>query len=77
MFDENEDAVGFLTRANSSVYLYFSITRQWIGYFVRAKGNFNLFSLDGSWTGQYLCYDSEGGFNLFNSESDWTKLYAK
>lgn len=77
MFDEEANLIGFLAYASSDIYLLYDIQNKWIGYFVRSNSNFNLFSLDAEWTGQYLCSDSKNGFNLFNPNGEWTGSYVK
>ena len=77
LFDKDANAIGILAKANDNVFLYYNNKGEWIGYFVKAKNNFNLFTLDGEWTGKYLCPDSESGFNLFNEDGEWTTEYVK
>jgi hypothetical protein len=77
LFDESANLIGLLAFANSEIYLYYNTQGKWIGYFVRAKSNYNLFSLDGEWTGKYLCSDSKSGYNLFDENGEWTDNYVK
>jgi hypothetical protein len=51
IFNKNLAFIGIAVRANSDVLLLFNSKVEWIGYFVRAEKNFNLFDLDGKWTG--------------------------
>ncbi|MDD3892652.1 MAG: hypothetical protein PHE03_10175, partial [Bacteroidales bacterium] len=77
LFNESADPIGILVYANSDIYLYYDLQGEWIGYFVSAKTNFNLFSLEGDWTGKYLCSDSKNGYNLFDEDGEWTDNYVK
>ena len=54
------------------IYLFYDMDGEWVGYFVRAKTNYNLFNLDGDWKGKYLCSDSESGYSLFEEGGEWT-----
>ena len=77
LFNENGNLIGLLSKANNDFYLLFNTDGEWLGYFVRAGANFNLFSLNGEWTGQYLCSDSGNGYNLFDESGEWTTNYVK
>ena len=77
LFDQDANIIAILAKANNNVYLYYDNSGEWIGYFIRAKNNFNLFTLDADWTGKYLCSDSENGFNLFGEDGEWTTTYVK
>lgn len=72
MFNSNSDLIGFIVQASDVVSLYFTNAGTWQGYFVGG----NYFSLDGSWTGSYLCSNSRGGCNFFNKEDEWTGEYC-
>lgn len=76
LFNESADPIGILVSANSDIYLHYDFPDDWIGYFVRAESNFNLFSLEADWTGEYLCSDSKSGYNLFNEDGEWTGNYV-
>jgi hypothetical protein len=77
LFDQNADAIGLLVRASKNLYLHYTIKKEWIGYFARAGSNFNYFTVDGKWTGQFLCSDSEQGYNLFDENAKWTENFVK
>ena len=78
LFDKDDKLIGFVSVANQQVMLCFNAAGEWNGYFVRsAIGTFNEFSLDGKWTGRFLCPDSSEGYNLFSSEGDWTGEHIK
>lgn len=48
LFNESLGPIGSLVSANSNIYLHYVLQGEWIGYFVRAESNFNLFSLEGN-----------------------------
>jgi hypothetical protein len=77
LFSQDGEVIGFLVQANFDIYIYYQTNGEWIGYFVRAESNYNLFNLEGEWTGQYLCSDSENGFNLFTEDGEWSTNYVK
>ncbi|MCX6316898.1 MAG: hypothetical protein NTW29_06390 [Bacteroidetes bacterium] len=77
MYNYDADLIGLLIQVNEQVMLYFSKAGDWIGYFIKAKDNYNLFDLEGEWTGRYLCSDSNNGYNLFNENGDWSTNYVK
>src|ERR1039458_7019017 len=51
IFDKKLAFVGIVVRASPDVWLLFNSNVKWVGYFVRAEKNFNLFDLEGTWTG--------------------------
>jgi hypothetical protein len=77
MYNYDADLIGLLVKVNDAVMLYFNKGGEWIGYFIKAKDNYNLFDLEGEWTGRYLCSDSQAGYNLFNENGDWSTNYVK
>ncbi len=77
LFNEASEAIGVLIYANSDVYLYYDMNNEWIGYFIRANTNYNLFSLNSEWTNKYLCSDLQNGYNLFESNGEWTGNHVK
>ena len=70
IFNKDLSLVGIAVRANPDILLLFNNKVEWIGYFVRAENNFNLFDLDGKWTG-FLSGNSNGAYNYFTIHGEW------
>lgn len=78
LFDKDDKLIGFISVACQQVLLSFNASGEWAGYFARsAYGTFNEFSIDGKWTGRFLCPDSNEGYNLFSNDGEWTGEHIK
>lgn len=78
LFDNNDNLIGFISSASQNILLCFDLEGNWTCYFIKTpKGTYNEFSLQGHWTGEFLCYDSNGGYNLFNKDGEWTGKHIK
>ena len=78
LFDKDDKMIGFISVACQQLLLSFNAGGEWTGYFVRSSyGTFNEFTIDGAWTGKYLCPDSNEGYNLFSNDGEWTGQHIK
>ncbi len=76
MFDKNANMTAVIMPASPNVWLLFDDKNNWKGYFVFTGGNWNRYTIDGLWTGEYLCPDNNGGYNYFTENGDWTGEYV-
>lgn len=78
LFNKNDELAGFLTQPSANVLLCFDVKGEWTCYYVRsAEGTYNLFDREGTWTGNYICYDNNAGYNQFDKEGNWTGMHIK
>lgn len=77
-YNAKNELSGYLTRATQEVLVSFDKSALFDGYYVKAgDGLYNHFTIEGKWTGYYLCYDANGGFNRFNKDGKWTGEHVK
>jgi hypothetical protein len=76
MFDKNANLTGIIMPASANVWLLFDDKNNWRGYFVRTGSNWNRYTIDGTWTGEYLCPNDNRGYNYFTEEGSWTGEYV-
>lgn len=78
IYNEKNNLIGYITRPTRNVLICFDVTGVWTCYYVlTAQGTYNHFDMDGNWTGDYICSDSNAGFNVFNKEGEWTGKHIK
>ncbi len=78
LFNKSDDLVGYLTEASANILLCFDLKGEWTCYYVRSsEGSFNQFNSDGSWTGNYICYDNTAGYNQFDKDAKFTGMHIK
>ncbi|MBS1914680.1 MAG: hypothetical protein JST87_00250 [Bacteroidetes bacterium] len=78
LFDKEDKLIGYISMACQQILLSFNTGGDWTGYYVKSSFNtYNEFTVEGVWTGKYLCPDLNEGYNLFTNEGDWTGNHIK
>jgi len=78
IYNEKDNLIGYITRPTRNVLICFDVKGVWTCYYVlTAEGTYNHFDMNGDWTGEYICSDSNAGFNVFNKEGEWTGRHIK
>lgn len=78
IYNEKDNLIGYITRPTRNVLICFDVKGVWTCYYVlTAEGTYNHFDMNGDWTGEYICSDSNAGFNVFNKEGEWTGKHIK
>lgn len=78
LFNKSDELAGYITQASQDVLLCFSIAGEWTCYYVKTpEGTYNQFEKDGTWNGNFICYDNTAGYNQFDKEGKWTGMHIK
>lgn len=78
LFNKNDELAGYLTQPSQDLLLCFNVAGEWTCYYVKTpEGTYNLFEKDGTWSGNYICYDNSAGYNQFDKDGKWTGMHIK